>query len=225
MFRGEQTLKFPAKPQAEPAAPAAAEPFIAGPPAEPTAAVGISAPSPQKAQEDWIPILGRSAAGLAQFWSTQDEGTGVTALSELIARHVGWSPRQAQSLQLSGETGSDVVQLITLRSPRAGELAEFLTAPSVKARYGDAFALRIDGDSMSPDIRHGDLVLLSPSAPATDGRPAVVQLRGQIGVTCKLYRREGPDVHLIPLNERLQPQTFPADQIEWALRVLGRVRF
>ena len=30
----------------------------------------------------------------------------------------------------------------------------------MKARYGDAFAVRIDGESMSPEIRHGDLVVL-----------------------------------------------------------------
>ena len=219
----EQALKFPGQQKEEPSArPAEQPPEQAG--AAPAASVALPAASPQQAQADWIPILGRSAAGLARFWSPQDDQAGVTALSDLISRHVGWSPRQAQSVQLSGETGSDVVQLITLRSPREGELAEFLTAPSIKTRYGDAFAMRIDGDSMSPDIRHGDLVLLSPSVPAADGRPAVVQLRGQIGVTCKLYRREGDHVHLVPLNERLAPQTFGADQVEWALRVLGRVR-
>ncbi|HOD81410.1 MAG: LexA repressor [Planctomycetes bacterium ADurb.Bin126] len=220
----DQALKFPAKPQ-ESVVPAEAE-QAGGLHAPEAASAGREPPqpSPRQARKDWVPILGRSAAGLAQFWSTRDAQAGVTALSDLIARHVGWSPRQAQSVELTGETGSDVVQLITLRSPREGELAEYLAAASIKARFGDAFALRIDGDSMSPDIRHGDLVLLSPSAPAADGRPAVVQLRGQIGVTCKLYRREGRDVHLIPLNERLEAQTFPDGQVEWALRVLARVR-
>ncbi len=220
----DQALKFPAKPQNS-VVPAEAE-QAGGRQAPQAASAGLESPlpSPRQAQEDWVPILGRSAAGLAQFWSTRDAQAGVTALSDLIACHVGWSPRQAQSVELTGETGSDVVQLITLRSPREGELAEYLAAANIKARFGDAFALRIDGDSMSPDIRHGDLVVLSPSAPAADGRPAVVQLRGQIGVTCKLYRREGRDVHLIPLNERLETQSFPDEKVEWALRVLARVR-
>jgi SOS-response transcriptional repressor LexA len=51
-----------------------------------------------------------------------------------------------------------------------------------------------------------------------------VQLAGQIGVTCKLFRREGDTVHLVPINEQLSPQSFASDQLVWALRVFVRVR-
>jgi SOS-response transcriptional repressor LexA len=77
---------------------------------------------------------------------------------------------------------------------------------------------------MEPEYRHGDLVVLSPSQPAVDGRAAVVQLAGQIGVTCKLFRRAGDRVHLVAINERYPPTAHAADELLWALRVLGRVR-
>lgn len=187
------------------------------------------APAPARSETgsfqdtSWIPVLGRSAAGVPQFWSAEDESAGLTTLNELIARHAG-SGHRAQAARASGEeTDEFAVQLIALTAPDA-EVSEFVAAAGLRACYPDAFAVRIDGDSMSPDIRHGDLVVLSPSAPAADGKPAVVQLKSQIGVTCKVFRREGQTVHLIPINEQFAPQTYPAEQVVWALRVLARVR-
>lgn len=173
----------------------------------------------------WIPILGRSAAGVPHFWTDEGESAGLTTLDELIARHVSNCAKRVMPAQASADQGeqTDAVQLITLSEVDAGT-AEFVASAAIKNRYGDAFAVRIDGESMSPDIRHGDVVILSPSQPAVDGRAAVLQLKGQIGVTCKLYRRNGDNVHLVPINEQYQPQTYLADQLVWALRVLARVR-
>ncbi|MCE5279654.1 MAG: S24 family peptidase [Planctomycetaceae bacterium] len=173
----------------------------------------------------WVPILGRSAAGVPQFWDRDSRDAGVTTLSDLIGRHAG----QAATVQHGQRSWADppaapqAVQIVTLTAP-AGDVSQFVAAADIKARYGDAFAVRIDGDSMSPDIRHGDLVVLSPSQPAADGKAAVVQLDGQIGVTCKLYRRSGPSVHLIPINERVPHTVVAAEAVQWALRVLALVR-
>lgn len=200
-----ESLKFPPKPaQAEPQAP----------------------PEPQTtAEASWIPVLGRSAAGVPQFWAGKDESAGITELTELVARCAKRSA-QAQPAQARGD-GKGVeqtVQVISLNAPTEEGVTEFVSLAAVKERHGDAFALRIDGDSMSPDIRHGDLVILSPSVPAASGRAAVVQLVGQIGVTCKLYRREGDVVYLAPINEQFPPQSFAAKDVAWALRVLARIR-
>ena len=114
--------------------------------------------------------------------------------------------------------------MITLRQPDDDNVAEFVSAGVIKRKYNDAFAVRIDGDSMSPEIRHGEIVICSPSAPAADGQAAVVQLAGQIGVTCKIFRRQGKDVHLAPINEQYSPAIFPAADVVWSARVLARVR-
>ena len=71
---------------------------------------------------------------------------------------------------------------------------------------------------------HGDLVIVCPSQPAVQGKAAVVQLRGQIGVTCKLYRQDADKVHLIPTNKQYEPQSFEVSEVLWALRVLFRIR-
>jgi SOS-response transcriptional repressor LexA len=180
----------------------------------------------QPAKETWIPILGRTAAGVAHFWSRAEEAAGLTTLDELVDRYCRAPHRSVQPAAAAEQGSADqtAVQVITLPGGAKSPVVEFIAAEALKRRYGDAFALRIDGDSMAPDIRHGDLVILSPSAPAVDGRPAVVQLTGQIGVICKLYRRVGDRVHLIPIDEQLVPQVFPVSKVRWALAVLARVR-
>ncbi len=173
----------------------------------------------------WIPVLGRTAAGVPQFWRNQDDARTVTQLSELIARNAERSSSVLRAVADSEAGGEDeTVGLVTLNVPDESDVSEFIAAAGIKSRFPDAFAVRVDGESMMPDIRHGDLVVLSPSAPAVDGRLAVVQLAGQIGVTCKVFRRSGETIHLIPVNEQYPPQSFPSDELVWALRVLGRVR-
>jgi hypothetical protein len=178
------------------------------------------------ATKRWIPVLGRSAAGVPAFWANAADADGLTTLGDLIRRHAA-ADTQAVPATAAGEAADNAsVRIIALRRPphEPDGPVEFVDAHTVKARYADAFAVRIDGESMSPEIRHGDLVILSPSAHALAGRAAVVQLAGAIGVTCKLYHPEGPRVHLVPINDAVPPTTVDADQIDWAFRVLARVR-
>ena len=68
-----------------------------------------------------------------------------------------------------------------------------------------AFALTIKGDSMEPEFREGDIVIIDPSVEPTPGE-FVVALKGESEVTFKKYRELGYDEHermqfeLIPLN-------------------------
>ena len=204
-----ESLKFPQK---RPSRPAAA---------------GAGAVDVEQAKAAWIPILGRSAAGVPHFWADGQSAQEVTELAELVTRYIDGQTQRATPAHAAAEDDPDdqgTVQVITLSSPDEADVVAYVSAAAIKARYPDAFAVRIDGESMVPFIRHGDLVVLSPSVPAVGGRAAVVQLRMQIGVTCKLLRREAQTVHLVPINEQFAPQTYPADQIVWALRVLARVR-
>ncbi len=184
----------------------------------------------QPSGSDWIPVLGRTAAGVPQFWADDEAARQVTRLEQLVERYARSQQHLAAEasarVEPEGPDAGDPVtaQLITLRTPDAADVVEYVSAPALKRRHPDAFAVRVDGDSMAPRIRHGDLVILSPSVPAEQARSAVVQLRRQIGVTCKVLRREDQTVHLVPLNERFAPQTFPAADVEWALKVLGRVQ-
>jgi len=181
----------------------------------------------------WLPVLGRSAAGVVFFWEDLPDGNGKSPadrLSELIdaylqAQTTGYWPASIEPTDAQApEATTDTVSLIQINVPSDAQVAEFLDCPAVRKRYPDAFALRIDGASMAPQLIHGDLVIVSPSEPAVQGKAAVVQLRNQIGVTCKLYRRQAGKVHLIPTNKQYEPQNFELSEVLWALRVLFRIR-
>ncbi|MBL7134567.1 MAG: helix-turn-helix domain-containing protein [Phycisphaerae bacterium] len=195
-------------------------------PAQQTPAAADAPTDTDAGREAWIPILGRTAAGVARFWGKGEDVSGLTMLADLVARWAGESPGAVRAaVAAEGESQPSAgVQLVTLSAPDDRDAVEFVAAGAIKRRYPDAFALRVDGDSMAPEIGQGDVVVLSPSEAAVEGRAAVVQLAGQIGVTCKLYRASGGSVHLVPVNGRYEIAAVPASQVEWALRVLARVR-
>ena len=177
----------------------------------------------------WLPVLGRSAADVVFFWDDLPAGAdkgSAERLSELIEAYLRaqTTGKWPGSIQADDEETDGVVSLIQVNVPSDAAVGEFLDCAAVRERYQDAFALRIDGESMQPKFLHGDLVIVSPSQGALQGKPAVVQLRDQIGVTCKLYRQEADKVHLIPTNKQYEPQTFELCEVQWALRVLFRVR-
>ena len=223
------SLKFPAKrgaacaPEANRAPVAATHELLPHREEEPAAEFPAQQADPR---ESWIPILGRSAAGVPQFW--QEQADAETRWQDVIERHARQAQRQMSAVcaadRDNGQQDSDAWLVTTPRPEQGQDVNEFVCARQIKSRYGDAFAVRIDGQSMSPDIEHGDVVVLSPSQPAVDAKPAVVQLRGQIGVTCKIFRREGDRVHLVPVNDQFAPQSFDAQQVVWALRVLAKIK-
>lgn len=218
-------------------APAAPKPDQSKAPTESGAAAGAEgprlreipppAPPSRSERQGWIPILGRSAAGIPHFWRETGAGdSGATALADVVAR---MRPRRARHFRQACATGElaangTSAQLVLLDSPEPPGTAEFVIAEHISRRYDVVFAVRIDGASMAPEIRHGDVVILSPSCPAEQGKPAVVQLADQIGVTCKLLRIEGDRVHLIPINEDFAPTEHPLGELAWALKVIARVR-
>ena len=224
-----ECMRFPEKTSPSQRRAAAADPEAP----VPTAADSLSqerdraeTPVADGPDREWIPVLGRSAAGVPQFWSDDDAAAGVTSLADLIRRHCDRPDREVSPATAADQEqrAEQAVQIITVRGAADQEVVEFVSSAGLKTRYPDAFAVRIDGDSMSPSIRHGDLVVVSPSQPARDGQPAVVQLDRQIGVTCKLYRRTGRTVHLVPVNEQFPPQSVPVARVRWACRVVARVR-
>jgi SOS-response transcriptional repressor LexA len=79
--------------------------------------------------------------------------------------------------------------------------------PDLADRLGPhAFALRVEGESMVPDFRPGDYVLVDPDAPVRPGDIVVAKLDRDQSATLKKYRSRGQDAEghpvfeLVPLN-------------------------
>jgi len=183
----------------------------------------------------WIPVLGRTAAGIVATWEQTlcgGDERAVTELDELVSRHLGKPIEKT----IDGRVAIDLqkrVLLERLKNQQANvvqvaggedELVEFVQCDEIFKMFPDSFALRIDGDSMSPKINDGDIVIISRSVPAVDGQAGVAKVKGQIGVTCKLVRFEQDAVHLIPVNEKYDTKIIPKQDLLWALAVLCHIR-
>jgi len=182
-----------------------------------------------------IPVIGGTAAGVARFWRDYGPGRGgatsIEARAEEVLGRAFTRERRAAHLSSGQGTGREspaedadrAAALVQATEPDAAGVVEFIDCPHARSRARDLFGLRVDGDSMSPRYEDGDIVLLSPDAPAVDGRPAVVKLKGQIGATCKLYVPRGDRVHLVPVNDSHAATAHRPSDVDWALAVLWRV--
>jgi len=194
---------------------------------------GISSATPDR--PGWIPVLGRTAAGMIHFWDREvlpEPKQAVTELDELVKRHIGneiiASADGTVSIDLQARALVDglkrrQVNLIQVSGQETEAIAEFVQCEEIFALFPDSFALHIDGDSMSPRINDGDIVILSPSVPAAQGHIAIARVANQIGVTCKLIRSAETEVHLIPINERYETKVVAKKDLLWALAVLCHI--
>ena len=84
----------------------------------------------------------------------------------------------------------------------------------------NVFALRISGDSMSPRIMDGDIVLVHQQENANDGDIVSARVDGE--VTCKVLKKNAYGVTLVPFNAAYAPFIYTGQQAE-DLRILGKV--
>lgn len=186
--------------------------------------------SPGQKRPGWVPLLGRTAAGMVHFWdqtSLPDSDKVITELDELVSKYIGSTIIRTEQAKVDVDlkihklldaVKKRDVNLIQVSGQPQEEIAEFVECEEISRLFPDCFALRIDGDSMSPRINDGDIVILSPSVPAAQGQIAVVRVSNQIGVTCKLIRMTPSAVHLIPINERYETKVVPVGELCGRLR-------
>lgn len=84
----------------------------------------------------------------------------------------------------------------------------------------DVFALRIKGDSMSPRIMDGDVVLVRAQDHAEDGDLIIAEIDGE--ATCKVLKKNAYGVTLVPFNAAYTPLVYSKAQAD-DFRVLGKV--
>lgn len=196
-------------------------------------AIATAGPAPERG--GWIPVLGRTAAGMVHFWgetSLPDSRQAVTQVDSLVKKYLGkkivGSVDKTVSVDLQRSAVIDRLKgseanLIQVRGGGEDEIVEFIDCKQILDLFADSFALQIDGDSMSPRINDADIVILSPSVPAGQGQIAVARLANQIGVTCKLFRTTDDMVHLIPINENYETKIVPKEELLWSLAVLCHI--
>src|SRR5262245_52511317 len=138
---------------------------------------------------------------------------------------------RSRSIELiEAEAQSESVTIPLLGTVAAGAPIEAVATsggievPSSMVANKPAFALVVQGDSMIDDhILDGDVVVLESRKVPRSGETVVALIRKD-ECTLKRFYPDGPDIRLVPANERLAPMRFPAEDVEIQGVVIGLVR-
>lgn len=91
------------------------------------------------------------------------------------------------------------------------------------AKTGEFFGLQIKGDSMSPRMESGDVVIVRKQETVENGEIAVVLVNGD-SATVKKIRIQKDGIMLIPLNPSHEPFFYSQKEIEeLPVRIIGKV--
>lgn len=83
-----------------------------------------------------------------------------------------------------------------------------------------AFALEVQGDSMMPLFRDGDVLIVSPSASVRKGDRVVVRTHTGEVLAKELRRRTARTVELVSLNPDHEDRILNVGEIAWIARVM-----
>jgi phage repressor protein C with HTH and peptisase S24 domain len=82
------------------------------------------------------------------------------------------------------------------------------------------YALGIQGDSMLPLYRHGDILIVDPNAPVHRGDRVVVKTTGGEVMAKVLEKQTTKAIGLLSLNPEHENRTIPMAEVEWVARVI-----
>ena len=102
------------------------------------------------------------------------------------------------------------------------DASETLSVPDAVVAGGDAYILKVRGDSMiDAHITDGDFVVIRPQATARDGDIVVAQVE-ENAVTLKRFYKEKNRVRLQPANESYPPMFY--DNVNIQGKLIGVIR-
>ena len=125
-----------------------------------------------------------------------------------------------------GESRPELVSADSIRIPIIGRIRAGYDAlaeqavegymevePALLKRWPDAAALKVWGDSMFPELREGDYVIISKQAETRPGDIAVICVNGSEG-TIKRVEWSDAGLDLIPSNPAYGRQHFSPEDVE-----------
>jgi phage repressor protein C with HTH and peptisase S24 domain len=83
-----------------------------------------------------------------------------------------------------------------------------------------AYALEINGDSMEPVFRDGDVIIVAPHASIRRGDRVVIRTKVGEVMAKQLRRRTGKVIELQSLNRQHGDRTLFLDDVDWMARVV-----
>lgn len=162
------------------------------------------------------------------------EREGLLERGATHSRAIRLTPRASLRVGQGNGIGAQVTNIDSHALPVIGEIAaggpieayqdatETLTVSDTVAPSGDAYVLRVRGDSMiDAHITDGDFVVIRPQQTARDGDIIVAQVE-ENAVTLKRFFREKSRIRLQPANEQYPAQFY--DDVRIQGKLIGVIR-
>lgn len=90
------------------------------------------------------------------------------------------------------------------------------------ARTGSFFALKVQGDSMAPQLLEGDIIIVKQQETAENGNVCVVMVNGS-EATVKRVKRDNTGITLLPNNPAYNPAYYSNKEIaELPIKIIGK---
>jgi phage repressor protein C with HTH and peptisase S24 domain len=130
----------------------------------------------------------------------------------------GAPPRQAPSVPLLGFAQAGAGGFFDDAGFPVGQGWDLIELPS---RNDDgSYALQVQGDSMLPLYRDGDVLIVKPGATVRRGDRVVVKTREGEVMAKLLERQTSKSVELVSLNPEHPNREIPMPDIEWVARIV-----
>lgn len=155
-------------------------------------------------------VLEATGATMDQFTSLL-QPNGATAPSEAVA---------AATIPLIGFAQAGAGGYFDDGGFPAGQGWDVIDFPTDAEKRSGTYALGVQGDSMLPLYRDGDILIVDPGAPIRRGDRVVVKTQ-EGEVMAKVLTRQTPRViELLSLNPEHPNRSFETSQIEWIARII-----
>lgn len=103
------------------------------------------------------------------------------------------------------------------------DILDYEEIPQEMARQGEYFGLRVKGDSMLPDIREDDIVIVRQQPDVENGDTAIVLINGD-EATVKRVTKSRAGLTLIPSNSQYAPLVYSMLEVATLpVKILGKV--
>jgi phage repressor protein C with HTH and peptisase S24 domain len=159
-------------------------------------------------------VLGATGATMEQFMGFMRPANSFSGLPD------GAFPPQGSSIPLLGFAQAGAGGFFDDGGFPAGQgwdVVEFPAAPSQKA---GVYALEVQGDSMMPLYRDGDVLIVEPGAQVRRNDRVVVKTR-EGEVMAKVLLRQSPrSIELMSLNSEHPNRTIELSDVDWIARII-----
>lgn len=132
----------------------------------------------------------------------------------------GAFPPQGSSIPLLGMAQAGAGGFFDDGGFPAGQGWDLVEFPAAPGRSNGVYALEVQGESMKPLYRDGDILIVEPGAQVRRGDRVVVKTREGEVMAKILARQSAKSIELQSLNPDHPPRQLDMSDVEWVARII-----